>query len=150
VIRVLHIEPEASIRLLVRPHLEAEGMEVIEAADGQTGLQFAKHEQPHMILLDVMLPVLDGWQVAEELRKDQATHEVLIVFLTARAELKDRVRGFDLGAVDYIFKPFDPRELPNASAACWYGSSAASGASCGARRSPSCARAWTRKNAELA
>jgi DNA-binding response OmpR family regulator len=111
VIRVLHIEPEAPIRLLVRPHLEAEGMEVIEAADGQTGLQFAKHEQPHMILLDVMLPVLDGWQVAEELRKDQETHEIPIVFLTARAELKDRVRGFDLGAVDYIFKPFDPREL---------------------------------------
>jgi DNA-binding response OmpR family regulator len=109
-IRVLHIEPEAPIRLLARPDLEAEGMAVIEAADGQTGLRLAQREPPYMILLEVMLPALDGWQVAEQLRKDQGTHEIPIVFLTARAELKDAC-GFDLGAVDYILKPFDPRDV---------------------------------------
>jgi DNA-binding response OmpR family regulator len=84
---------------------------VIEAADGRTGLQLAKREQPDLILLNVNLPGLDGWQVAEELRKDQETREIPIVFLTARSELRERVRGFDLGAVDYILKPFNPTEL---------------------------------------
>jgi DNA-binding response OmpR family regulator len=111
VIRVLHVDDEAPIRMLARVNLEAEGMEVIEAADGRTGVQLAKREQPDVILLGVMMPGLDGWQTAEELLKDQETREIPIVFLTARAELKDRARGFDLGAVDYILKPFDPVEL---------------------------------------
>jgi DNA-binding response OmpR family regulator len=109
--RVLHIDDEAPIRLLARANLEAECMEVIEAANGRTGVQLAKREQPDLILLGVMMPVLDGWQAAEELRKDHETREIPIVFLTARSELKDRARGFDLGAVDYITKPFDPVEL---------------------------------------
>jgi DNA-binding response OmpR family regulator len=109
--RVLHIDDEAPIRLLVHANLEAEGMEVIEAANGRTGVQLAKREQPDLILLGVMMPVLDGWQAAEELRKDQETREIPIVFLTARSALKDRARGFDLGAVDYITKPFNPVEL---------------------------------------
>jgi len=111
VTRVLHIDDEAPIRLLARANLEAGGMEVIEAADGRTGVQLAKREQPDLILLGVMMPVLDGWQAAEELLKDQETREIPIVFLTARSEFKDRARGFDLGAVDYITKPFDPVEL---------------------------------------
>ena len=111
VIRVLHVDDEMAIRLLVRVNLEDEGMEVIEAANGRTGVQLAKREQPDLILLGVMMPVLDGWQAAEELAKDQETHEIPIVFLTAQAELRHCVRGFDLGAVDYIFKPFDPTEL---------------------------------------
>jgi CheY-like chemotaxis protein len=86
-------------------------MEVIEAADGLTGVQLAKRELPDLILLGVMMPGLDGWQVAEELAKDQETREIPIVFLTARDALKDRVRGFDLGALDYITKPFNPMEL---------------------------------------
>jgi DNA-binding response OmpR family regulator len=110
-VRVLHIEPEAPIRELVRGNLEPEGMEVIEAAEGRTGLQLAKREQPNLILLNVMMRPLDGWQVAEELSKDQETREIPFVFLTARAELKDHAHGFGLGAVDYILKPFDPREL---------------------------------------
>jgi two-component system, OmpR family, alkaline phosphatase synthesis response regulator PhoP len=111
VIRVLHIDDEAPIRLLSRVNLEAEGMEVIEAANGRTGVQLAKREQPDLILLGVMMPVLDGWQAAEELRKDPETREIPIVFLTAQSRLKDRARGFDLGAVDYILKPFNPEEL---------------------------------------
>jgi DNA-binding response OmpR family regulator len=111
VIRVLHIDDEAPIRLLARVNLGVEGMQVIEAADGAAGVRLAKQEQPDVILLNVNLPVLDGWQTAEELRKDQETREIPIVFLTARAALSDLARGFDLGAVDYILKPFDPTEL---------------------------------------
>jgi DNA-binding response OmpR family regulator len=111
VIRVLHIDDEAPIRLLARVNLEAEGMEVIEAENGRTGVQLAKREQPDLILLGVMMPVLDGWQAAEELRTDQETREIPVVFLTARSRLMDRARGLELGAVDYILKPFNPMEL---------------------------------------
>ncbi len=110
-IRVLHIDDEAPIRLLSRVNIEAEGMAVLEAADGQTGVRLAKRELPDVILLNVNLPALDGWHVVEELLKDEATREIPIVFLTGRGALKDRARGFDLGAVDYITKPFNPLEL---------------------------------------
>jgi CheY-like chemotaxis protein len=112
VIRVLHIDDEAPIRLLARVNLEWDGgWEVIEAADGRTGVRLAKREQPDLILLNVNLPKLDGWEVAEELLKDQETREIPIAFLTARSAFRDRARGFDLGAVDYITKPFNPVEL---------------------------------------
>jgi CheY-like chemotaxis protein len=94
VIRVLHVDDEAPIRLLSRVNLEQQGdMEVIEAPDGLAGVQLAKREQPDLILLGVMMPVLDGWQAAEELAEDQETREIPIVFLTARAELRDCARG---------------------------------------------------------
>ena len=113
--RVLHIDDEAPIRLLVRVNLELQSeMELIEAEDGLTGVRLAKSELPDLILLNVNLPGLDGWQVAEELRNDEATREIPIVFLTARSRLKEIARGFELGAVDYITKPFNPLELtPN-------------------------------------
>lgn len=112
VTRVLHIDDETPIRLLARVNLEWQAeMEVIEAADGRTGVRLAKRELPDLILLNVNLPGLDGWQVAEELHKDQETREIPIVFLTARSELKDLARGLELGAVDYITKPFNPLEL---------------------------------------
>ena len=110
--RVLHIDDEAPIRLLSRVNLEAEGIEVIEAAGGRTGVRLAKSELPDLILLNVNLPGLVGWQVAEELQKDQETREIPIVFLTARSELRDISRGLKLGALDYITKPFNPVELP--------------------------------------
>ncbi len=109
--RVLVIDDEAPIRLLCRVNLEAEGMEVLEAADGPTGLETARSETPDVILLDVMMPGLDGWRVAEELLDDERTEQIPIVFLTARAELRDRARGIDLGGVDYVTKPFNPVEL---------------------------------------
>ena len=113
VIRVLHIDDEAPIRLLARINLEweDEAMEVLEAGDGRTGVSLAKSEQPDLILLNVNLPELDGWQVAEELQQDQETCEIPIVFLTARARPEEIARGFHLGAVDYVTKPFDPVEL---------------------------------------
>ena len=109
--RVLVIDDEAPIRLLCRVNLEAEGMDVIEAADGPSGLEKARAEVPDVVLLDVMMPGLDGWRVAEELLADERTAGIPIIFLTARAELRDRARGIDLGGVDYVTKPFNPIEL---------------------------------------
>ena len=109
--RVLVIDDEAPIRLLCRVNLEAEGMEVLEASDGPTGLEKARNDEPDVILLDVMMPGLDGWQVAEELLDSERTNAIPIVFLTARAEVRDRARGLDLGGIDYVTKPFNPVEL---------------------------------------
>src|SRR6478752_9261319 len=109
--RVLVIDDEAPIRLLCRVNLEAEGMKVIEAADGPTGLEQAREEVPDVVLLDVMMPGLDGWRVAEQLLEDERTNEIPIIFLTARAEFRDRARGLDIGGVDYVTKPFNPLEL---------------------------------------
>jgi DNA-binding response OmpR family regulator len=110
-IRVLVIDDEAPIRLLCRVNLVAEGMEVIEAADGSSGLAQAREQLPDVILLDVMMPGLDGWRVAEELLADGRTASIPIVFLTARAEIRDRARGLDLGGLEYVTKPFNPLEL---------------------------------------
>src|SRR5436190_13959099 len=109
--RVLVIDDEAPIGLLCRVNLEAEGMAVLEAADGPSGLEKARSETPDVILLDVMMPGLDGWRVAEELLDDSRTRAIPIVFLTARAELRDRARGLDLGGLDYVTKPFNPVDL---------------------------------------
>ena len=109
--QVLVIDDEAPIRLLCRVNLEAEGMKVIEAADGPTGLEQAREHTPDVVLLDVMMPGLDGWRVAEQLLEDERTNEIPIIFLTARAEFRDRARGLDIGGVDYVTKPFNPLEL---------------------------------------
>jgi DNA-binding response OmpR family regulator len=105
------VDDEAPIRLLCRVNLEAEQMDVLEAADGLSGLEAARRERPDVILLDVMMPGLDGWRVAEELLEDPDTSSIPIVFLTARAELRDQARGLDLGGLDYVTKPFNPVEL---------------------------------------
>jgi len=109
--RVLVIDDEPPIRLLCRVNLEAEGMAVLEAADGTRGLDLAREEQPDVVLLDVRMPGLDGWRVAEELLEDERTCGIPIIFLTARAEFRDRARGLDIGGVDYVTKPFNPLEL---------------------------------------
>ncbi len=110
-VSVLVIDDEAPIRLLCRVNLEAEGMEVAEAPDGPSGLELAQEGRPDAILLDVMMPGLDGWAVAEALLRDERTMTIPIIFLTARADLRDRARGLDLGGLDYITKPFNPVEL---------------------------------------
>jgi DNA-binding response OmpR family regulator len=109
--KTLIIDDEAPIRLLCRVNLEAEGFEVLEAPDGVTGLELARNEKPDAILLDVMMPGLDGWNVAEQLLSEEGTGAIPIIFLTARADLRDRVRGMDVGGLDYITKPFNPLEL---------------------------------------
>jgi DNA-binding response OmpR family regulator len=112
--RVLVVDDDTPIRLLCRVNLEAEGMEVVEAQTGPEGLEKAREVSPDVVLLDVMLPQLDGWRVAEALLDDPATGQIPIVFLTARAELRDQAKGLEIGGVDYITKPFNPVELADA------------------------------------
>ena len=109
--RVLVIDDEAPIRLLCRVNLEAAKIEVSEAEDGKSGLEVARAERPDVILLDVMMPGMDGWQVFEQLLQDESTAKIPIVFLTARAELRDQARGLELGGIDYVTKPFNPLNL---------------------------------------
>jgi CheY-like chemotaxis protein len=106
--RVLVVDDELAMRALCRVNLTVSGMAVVEARDGVEALALVAAERPDLILLDVMMPGLDGWQVAERLAADPDTREIPIVFLTARADTADRVRGRDLGAVGYVTKPFDP------------------------------------------
>jgi DNA-binding response OmpR family regulator len=106
--RVLVIDDESSIRMLCRVNLDAAGMEVLEAEDGEAGLRVARREVPDLILLDVMMPGLDGWSVARRLAEDPATRSIPIVFLTARADAADRRLGQQLGGAGYVVKPFDP------------------------------------------
>src|SRR4051812_19788230 len=109
--KVLVIDDEAPIRLLCRVNLEAEGMQVVEAPDGPAGLDKARDESPDGVLLDVMMPGLDGGHVAEQLLEGERTSGIPIIFLTARAEFRDRAKGLDIGGVDYVTKPFNPLEL---------------------------------------
>jgi two-component system response regulator ResD len=106
--RVLIIEDEEGITQLVRLYLEEAGAEVLAATDGITGLELHVRERPDLIILDVMLPGLDGWEVCRRIREIASTP---IVMLTARALEGHRIRGLDLGADDYVTKPFSPREL---------------------------------------
>lgn len=110
-ITVLVADDEPPIRLLVRVNLEAEGYNVIEASNGEEALEQAQELMPDVILLDVMMPRKDGWTVAQELLGIPKTAQIPIVFLTARADLRDHERGLDAGALQYITKPFNPRDL---------------------------------------
>lgn len=105
---MLVVDDERSIRLVCRVNLAAAGMDVLEAADGLQGIELARTERPDLVLLDVMMPDIDGWSVARELAADERTREIPIVFLTARADPADRRLGEQLGGVGYVLKPFDP------------------------------------------
>jgi two-component system alkaline phosphatase synthesis response regulator PhoP len=107
--RILVIEDEDSLRLALVDALAAQGHEVLEAADGERGLALALSEGPDVILLDLMLPLRDGFSVLRALREDRLAAAVLI--LSARGEEWDRVQGFEYGADDYVVKPFSMREL---------------------------------------
>ena len=111
--RILVVDDESSVRMICRFNLVAAGMEVREAVDGSEALSTIRGEVPDLVLLDVMMPNLDGWEVARALQSDPRTRELPIVFLTARAEQTDRERAADLGAVGYVLKPFDPVALPS-------------------------------------
>jgi DNA-binding response OmpR family regulator len=108
----LVVDDEAPIRLLCRVNLQAHGFEVVDAKDGVEGLEVAALEQPDLILLGVMMPGLIGWEVAERLEQNPKTRTIPVVFLTARSTPVDRLRGMEVGALDYLTKPFDPAELP--------------------------------------
>jgi two-component system phosphate regulon response regulator PhoB len=108
---VLLVEDERDIAELVRYHVEKAGMRFVHAADGGAALRIARAELPDVALLDLMLPGLDGLEVCRQLRRDAATRRLPIIMLTARGEEVDRVVGLELGADDYVVKPFSPREL---------------------------------------
>ena len=109
--RVLLVDDETAIRTICRVNLESDGLSVAEAIDGRAALEAVRDEQPELVLLDVMMPDVDGWQVAAELAEDPATRDIPIVFLSARALSSRAARAEDLGAVGYIVKPFDPVTL---------------------------------------
>ena len=105
---ILVVDDEARIVKLVRDYLERAGFDVLAARDGETALQLVRLEQPDLIVLDLMLPGVDGLDVCRGLRQESS---VPIIMLTARVEEADRVVGLELGADDYVTKPFSPREL---------------------------------------
>lgn len=105
---VLIIEDERNIASLVAKYLDKAGFDSIVAHDGEVGLEYVRTRKPGFVILDLMLPRMDGWDVCREIRR---TSDVPILMLTAREEEMDRVLGFSLGADDYVVKPFSPREL---------------------------------------
>ena len=106
--KILVVDDDPNVVKLVRLYLERDGHEVITASDGVAGLELARKEQPSLIVLDLMLPRMDGMEVCRILRAESS---VPVVMLTAMVEEDDRLAGFDLGADDYVTKPFSPREL---------------------------------------
>lgn len=109
--RVLAVDDDPTILRLVEVNLELEGHEVHTAADGQEALERAREVRPEVMLLDVMMPRLDGWQVCERVRADHDLAGMLVVILSARAQEADLARGQRVGADAYVTKPFDPLEL---------------------------------------
>ena len=109
--RVLLVDDENAIRTICRVNLESDGLGVMEAADGREALERIREEQPGLVLLDVMMPDVNGWEVAESLAAAPETRDIPVVFLSARAAREDRQRAQQLGAVGYIVKPFDPLGL---------------------------------------
>ncbi len=105
---ILVIEDDRNTAALVALYLERGGFNPLVAADGQTGLRLARAHRPALVILDLMLPRMDGWEVCRRLRRDA---DVPVIMLTARDEETDRVAGLTLGADDYVVKPFSPREL---------------------------------------
>ena len=106
--KILLVEDEANIRELLRLYLEREGYTVLEAENGVEGIKKWKSDKPDMLLLDVMMPVMDGWAVCREIR---AESDVPIIMLTAKGETADRVSGLEMGADDYIVKPLEMPEV---------------------------------------
>ncbi|MBX3439931.1 MAG: response regulator, partial [Planctomycetaceae bacterium] len=108
---ILIIEDESSILEILSYNLEKQGFEVHTAADGQTGLNRARAILPDLVVLDLMIPVIDGMEVCRQLRSDPRTQKARIVMLTAKGEESDEVLGFNMGADDYVTKPFRMKPL---------------------------------------
>jgi len=109
--RILVVEDEPDIVALVAYHLAKAGYRVSTAATGNDALDVARQESPALVVLDLMLPGLSGFDVLEQLRADESTRDIAVLMLTARRDEPDRIRGLSLGADDYLTKPFSPQEL---------------------------------------
>lgn len=108
---ILVVDDEPAIVQIARDYLDRAGFRVITAGDGTTAVRLARTERPHLLVLDLMLPGMDGLDVTRTLRQDPATRKLPIIMLTARVDETDRLIGLEIGADDYITKPFSPREL---------------------------------------
>ena len=106
--KILVVDDEKKIVDIVKAYLEREGYQVITAYDGRSALELARRQPPDLIVLDLMLPEISGWDVCRTLRKDS---DIPIIMLTARDDTSDKIVGLELGADDYVTKPFDPKEL---------------------------------------
>ena len=109
--RVLVAEDERDVAELIRYTLDREGFEVVVATNGADALRQARDSRPDLVLLDLMLPQVNGWELCRRLKQDPATRALPVIMLTARSEEGDKVLGFELGADDYVTKPFSTREL---------------------------------------
>ena len=109
--RILAVDDEPHILKLVSFSLKSGGFDVIEASDGLTAIAIAEAEQPDLILMDVMMPVLDGFEACRRIKDNPATADIPVVMLTAKTQLSEQKAGLDCGATDYICKPFTPKDL---------------------------------------
>lgn len=109
--RVLVVDDEPDVRALLRANLKSAGFDVLEASNGAEALSIAKHDLPTVIILDLMMPEMNGIEVCRALRKHPPTSRIPILMLTAKTTEEDKVAGFEVGADDYVTKPFSPREL---------------------------------------
>ena len=110
-IKILVVDDDSAINELIKVNLELSGYEVIQAYDGIEGFALAKQELPNAIILDCMMPDVDGFTVAQRIRQNDETKEIPILMLTALSQLKDKVNGFNIGVDDYLCKPFEMEEL---------------------------------------
>lgn len=108
---ILVVDDESDVRLLCRVNLEFEGFSVVEAKDGEQALECLSDSTPDLVLLDVMMPGIDGWQVLKAIKDSHSTNHIPVVMLTAKVQEKDQVRSFADGAFDYVTKPFHPMAL---------------------------------------
>jgi DNA-binding response OmpR family regulator len=112
--KILVVDDELTVRRIIRQYMEKEGYEVIEADNGGQALQLLHQQEPDLMILDIMLPGIDGFTVARSIRQpvdSDSVRNIPIIMLTARTEEMDRITGFELGTDDYVTKPFSPREL---------------------------------------
>src|SRR3989338_2900852 len=109
--KILVVDDEKDLSALVSLHMKMAGFEVLTANNGEKALDLSREEKPDLIILDLMLPKIDGWQVCEQLRQNAATKDIPVIMLTARTQIEDKLKGFEAGADDYVTKPFSPREL---------------------------------------
>lgn len=109
--RILLADDEEDIKTVVKMFLESQGYEVVTAYDGLDALEKASSEKPDLILLDIMMPLLDGFEVCKKLKENEQTAKIPILILSAAAHIDSVNRGLKAGAVDYIIKPFEPEKL---------------------------------------
>ncbi|MDZ7860411.1 MAG: response regulator [Candidatus Krumholzibacteriota bacterium] len=109
--KVLVVDDEANITQILEFSIEAEGYEVVSASNGEEAIEKARKEQPNLIILDIMMPKVDGYEACRALKSDPLTKKIPVILLTAKGREIDKRLGYEVGATDYIVKPFSPSKL---------------------------------------